>query len=338
VKKDRFNITVLGAGSWGITLGNLLYENGHKVKLWEFNPEQALKLQKERTFVSLKGFKLPEEIGITSSIEEAVTGADYVIAAVPSSSIEDVAKSLTKISIPASVKFVSAVKGFGKKTLQRPSQILRESLGKKNHIAVLSGPSHAEEVINKVPTAVVCASSNEKVSRDVQKLFSNVYFRVYTSTDLTGVELGGALKNVIAIASGIATGLGMGDNTKAALITRGAVEMNRLGSRMGARKNTFNGLSGIGDLIVTCFSEHSRNFKFGFMIGEGLGFDEAFAKMETTVEGIDTARSVMKLSKKYDTHMPVCEKVYQVLFNKKSSKEAWKELMLRPLKSEDIND
>ena len=334
-KKKKSKIAVLGAGSWGITLGNLLHQNGNEITLWEFNHRQAERLKRNRSFISLNDFKIPHNIKITNSLPDAVDSADYVLLAVPSTAVETVAKELSKIKVKRATTIISAVKGFDQRTLKRPTQVLRDHLGRGIHIAVISGPSHAEEVIKNIPTAVVVASVDFRTRLKVQRLFSNLYFRVYTSSDIVGVELSGTLKNVIAIASGIASGGGMGDNTRAALITRGNMEITSLGVRMGARRNTFNGLSGIGDLIVTCFSEHSRNFRFGRYIGLGLNFQQALNKMETTVEGIATTRSVHKLSKIHKVRMPVCEMVYKILFKNKAVDEAWRELMLRPLRSED---
>lgn len=333
-KKDRYNIAVLGAGSWGITLANLLFENNNNVTIWEFDPVQAKKIKKNRQFISLGKFRIPMEIDITDSLKYAVKNADYIVVSVPSSVIKAVVSKLAKLKLKSSVTLISTVKGFDQKTLKRPSEILKMFMGNNVSIGVLSGPSHAEEVIQKIPTAVVIASGSKKTKKDLQRLFSNQYFRVYTSFDIKGVELGGALKNIIAVAAGMVTGLGLGDNTKAALITRGNAEIARLGIRMGARRKTFTGLSGVGDLIVTCFSEHSRNFRFGKYIGKGFSFNEALAKMKTTVEGINTTRSCYKLSRKLDIQMPVCNQVYRVLFKGKNSHDAWKELMNRPLKSE----
>lgn len=335
-KKDQYRIAVLGAGSWGITLSNLLYENNNKITLWEFDPRQAAKLERNRSFFALKDFRIPEEINITDSLEEATYSSDYIVVSVPSSVINSVAGNLSKLKINTSTTIISTIKGFEQKSLKRPSEILRDYLGMNIHIAVLSGPSHAEEVIKRIPTAVVIASVNENINIELQKLFSNLYFRTYTSFDIKGVELGGALKNIIAIASGTASGLKMGDNTKAALITRGNAEITRLGVVLGAKRDTFNGLSGIGDLIVTCFSQYSRNFRFGKYIGEGDSFNEALQKVKTTVEGVYTTKSCYKLAKKLKVQMPVCNIVYEMLYKGKPADTAWKELMLRPLKSENI--
>ncbi|MDA3792297.1 MAG: NAD(P)-dependent glycerol-3-phosphate dehydrogenase [Elusimicrobia bacterium] len=338
MKTKQYKIAVLGAGSWGITLGDVLYNNGHNVALWEFDPVQAEKLKKNRKFVSLKGYSIPQDIKITSDMTEAVRGVRYIIVSVPSAAIGSVAGQLGKLKPLKSQTVISTVKGFENKTLNRPSEVLRNNLGKREHIVVLSGPSHAEEVVKNVPTAVVVASVSEKAAKEVQNLFSNVYFRAYTSGDIKGVELGGALKNVVAVASGISNGLKMGDNTKAALITRGVAEMIRLGLELGAKKSTFNGLSGIGDLIVTCFSEHSRNFRFGRFIGQGLTMKEALSKMDTAVEGAGTAKSCRELAKKYNVKMPVCNTVYEILYKGKDPEKAWKELMNRPIKSEGLEE
>lgn len=337
VKKIRQSrVAVLGAGSWGITLANVLHENKNKVILWEYDPIQTKKLQRYRTFITLKGYKIPKAITITNSLEEAATGADYIVVSVPSSALKSVVGKLSKININRKTVIVSTIKGFDQQSLMRPTELLEKHLGGNVKLAVLSGPSHAEEVVNRVPTAIVVATKNKSTGTNLQELFSNLYFRVYTSNDIKGVELGGALKNIIAIGSGIASGLGMGDNTKAALITRGNAEITRLGIELGAKRKTFGGLSGIGDLIVTCFSEHSRNFRFGKYIGQGYSIDEALKKTKTTAEGVYATQSCYKLSKKHKIQMPVCKMIYQVLYNNKPVEQAWKELMSRPLKSEYI--
>lgn len=336
-KKKEYKAAVLGAGSWGLTLGNVLYENGAAVSFWEFDLKQSEKLKKTREFPPLKGYKIPENIEVTNSMENAVCNADIIVVSVPSTAIGSVSKLLSETKFKSDALIVSTVKGFEASSLRRPTQVVGRAVGCRGRIGVLSGPSHAEEVVNRIPTAIVAASTDMETSCLIQKLFSNIYFRVYTSNDLTGVELGGSLKNVIAIASGISAGIGLGDNTRAAVITRGNTEITRLGTSMGAARETFNGLSGIGDLIVTCFSEHSRNFVFGRYIGMGLSFDEALSKMDTTVEGVNTARCVERLSKKYKVNMPLCLKVCEMLFEAKPASEAWKELMLRPLKSEGIS-
>ncbi len=333
-KKDQFKIAVLGAGSWGITLAYLLKEKGNEVRLWEFDPRQSKMLDKKRCFSPLKNFVIPSEIKISSSLKKTIEGSNFLVIAVPSKALKSTVMKIKKIKETIPPLLISAVKGFDYATLKRPTEILREELGRSFHICVLSGPSHAEEVIRKMPTAIVSASANRQAARQVQKLFFTDYFRVYTSDDIKGVELGGALKNVIAVASGITSGLGLGDNTRAALITRGNSEIKQLGTKMGARHKTFNGLSGMGDLIVTCFSMHSRNYRFGRYIGEGMSFSEAEKKVGTTAEGIYTVKSCIKLSKKYNIPMPVCAKVYDILYKGKNPAEATEELMTRPLKSE----
>ncbi|NLB35071.1 MAG: NAD(P)-dependent glycerol-3-phosphate dehydrogenase, partial [Elusimicrobia bacterium] len=269
------------------------------------------------------------------SLNDAVEDADMIVVSVPSVAIASTAELLKNAEFSDETIIVSTVKGFETVSLNRPTQLLEKELNGRGRIGVLSGPSHAEEVVNQIPTAIVAASTDTETRCLVQRKFSNIYFRVYTSSDLIGVELGGALKNVIAIASGIVAGSGLGDNTRAALIARGNTEITRLGIAMGASSDTFSGLSGIGDLIVTCFSEHSRNFRFGKYLGSGHTFEDALAKMKTTVEGINTAKCVDRLAEKYQVSMPLCNKISEMLFDNKSVSDAWKELMLRPLKSED---
>ena len=334
-KQRQYKVAVLGAGSWGLTLADVLNNNSHSVTVWEYDPRQALALENERVFPPLSGYRVPGEIRITDSLSRAVIDAEIIVVSVPSPAIARVAELLTGCEFPRGAVVISTVKGFEYETLLSPSEVLGKSLGRRVRIAALSGPSHAEEVVRKIPTAVVAASSSKKTRKLVQEVFSNIYFRVYTSSDIKGVEFGGALKNVIAIAAGIAGGMGMGDNTRAALITRSTAEIMRLGESMGASAKTFSGLSGIGDLIVTCFSEHSRNFRFGRFIGEGLSFEEALSRMDTTVEGVNTAKCVRRLAEKFGVQMPLCFKVCEMLFEGKHPGEAWKELMLRPLKSED---
>ncbi|MGM0567602.1 MAG: NAD(P)H-dependent glycerol-3-phosphate dehydrogenase, partial [Elusimicrobiota bacterium] len=326
-KKDRYNIAVLGAGSWGITLAKLLYEKGHKVNLWEYSLSQSRKLDKERRFPPLGNYIIPRGIKITSSLGQSLNSSDYALLVVPSKALRSTCLEMQKLKKVLPPVIISAVKGFDYESLKSPTQMLRAHLGKRVHLSVLSGPSHAEEVIKKVPTAVVSASSNIETAAEVQKLFSNDYFRVYTSSDVRGVELGGALKNVIAIASGVTRGLGLGDNTRAALITRGNNEIKSIGIKMGARQVTFNGLSGIGDLIVTCFSEHSRNYRFGKYLGEGKSFEQAKKKVSATVEGADTVKSCIKLSSIYRVPMPLCKAVYEILYKGKDPAVASRELM-----------
>jgi len=327
---------ILGAGSWGITLAILLFEKGFSIKVWEFERKQAEILRKKRKLRFLPWVDIPQEIEITSSISNALEGARLVIVALPSHVVRRVAKKIAKIPLPEDTIIVNASKGLEDKTLLRMSQVLSEELPRKlrKRIVVLSGPSHAEEVSRKIPTTVVVASTNESLNRDIQKIFFTPYFRVYTNSDIIGVEMGGALKNIIAVAAGIADGLGLGDNSKAALITRGLVEITRLGRALGARPATFSGLSGIGDLIVTCTSGYSRNRNFGEKIGQGKSLKEALSEIEMVVEGIRTTRAAYQLAKKYKVSMPITEQAYKVLFNNKKPSEAVRDLMLRDAKPE----
>jgi len=330
------NVAIIGAGSWGITLAILLFEKGFSVKLWEFERTQAELLDKKREFRFLPWVNIPREIEITSSISRAIEGAKLIIIALPSHVVRRVAKKMAQLPLPEDIIIVSASKGLEDSTLLRMSQVLSEELPKKlkGRIVVLSGPSHAEEVSRKIPTSVVVAANSEKLGGEVQKIFFTPYFRVYTNPDMIGVEMAAALKNIIAIASGVADGLGLGDNTKAALITRGLVEITRLGKALGARPITFSGLSGMGDLIVTCISRYSRNRNFGEKIGQGKSLKEALSEIEMVVEGIRTTRAAYKLAKKYNISMPITDQVYNVLFKNKKPSNGVKELMLREAKPE----
>jgi glycerol-3-phosphate dehydrogenase (NAD(P)+) len=327
---------ILGAGSWGITLATLLFEKGIFVKVWEFERKQAEILRKKRKLRFLPWLDIPREIEITSSIPQALEGVRLVVIALPSHVVRRVAKKIAGICLPKDIIIVIASKGLEDKTLLRMSQVLKEELPEKlrERIVVLSGPSHAEEVSRKIPTSVVVASKNEKLNREVQKIFFTPYFRVYTNSDIIGVELGGALKNTIAIASGISDGLGLGDNSKAALITRGLVEVTRLGKILGGKQTTFSGLSGMGDLIVTCISRYSRNRNFGEKIGQGKTLKKALSEIKMVVEGIRTTKAAYQLAKKYKISMPITEETYKVLFKNKKPSEAVRDLMLREAKPE----
>ena len=327
---------ILGGGSWGITLAILLFEKGFSIKVWEFERKQAEILRKKRKLRFLPWVDIPQEIEITSSISNALEGTRLVIIALPSHVVRRVAKKMAEISLPEDTIIVNASKGLENKTLLRMSEVLSEELPRKlrKRIVVLSGPSHAEEVSRKIPTTVVVASTNEKLNREVQKIFFTPYFRVYTNSDIIGVEMGGALKNIIAVAAGIADGLGLGDNSKAALITRGLVEITRLGKVLGAKPATFSGLSGMGDLIVTCTSRYSRNRNFGEKIGQGKSLKKALSEIKMVVEGVRTTKVAYQLAKKYKVSMPITEQAYNVLFKNKKPSEAVRDLMLREAKPE----
>jgi len=328
--------SVLGAGSWGTTLAVLLQMNGHDVTLWEFKKSYAKTLKKTRlNKLFLPGIKIPEEIDITYNLTEAVTNQHMIVIAVPTQFIRDVLKKINKMNF-SDTTFVSVSKGIEKGTLMTVSQIIHDEIPNLNdhNIGVLSGPSHAEEVSKKIPTTVSCASNDKETAKLIQVAFSTPYFRVYYTTDMIGVELGGALKNVIAIGAGIADGADFGDNTKAAIMTRGIAEISRLGIAMGADPLTFSGLSGMGDLIVTCMSKHSRNRYVGEQIGKGNKLKAVIKSMNMVAEGVETCRSVFELSRKHQVTTPIADAVHQVLFEDKDPIKATYELLSRDRKSE----
>jgi glycerol-3-phosphate dehydrogenase (NAD(P)+) len=328
-------IAIIGAGSWGMAVADLLHANGHSVILWEHNDHDFRLLKSTRAnHARLKNFTLPSEIDLTQSLEEAVKSADLILLTTPSQFVRGVLESIKPL-IPRGVHVVTLAKGIENGTLKRMSEVIAEVLHiESSGIAVISGPSHAEEVAVKAPTAVVVASTDDTTAIKIQELFSNNYFRVYKSDDVIGVELGGALKNIIAIATGITDGLGMGDNTKGALITRGLAEITRLGVTLGARAETFAGLSGIGDLVTTCVSRHSRNRFVGEAIGKGQQLDDILSRMTMVAEGVATTRSGYELSMRYSVEMPITRAVYQVLFENKPPADGVAELMGRRLKAE----
>jgi glycerol-3-phosphate dehydrogenase (NAD(P)+) len=328
-------ISIIGAGGWGTALAILLAENKNNVILYEYFKDYADLLNKKRENLKfLPGVKIPKEVKITNSLDETLDNIDILIFAVPSKYLRNILKDISKTHISKNVIVLSVIKGIDYDTLNRISVVIDKELNLKGRVAVLSGPSHAEEVSRKVPTAVVIASTNKSIANILQKIFSNYYFRAYTSQDVIGVELGGALKNVIALAKGILDGIGAGDNTKAALITRGLVEMKRLAVKMGAMSETLNGLAGIGDLIVTCMSKYSRNRMVGEKIGKGEKLEDISKSMEMVAEGITTTSACYKMSKIYKVEMPITNEVYNVLFRGKKPREAINDLMKRGLKSE----
>ncbi|NOZ61227.1 MAG: NAD(P)H-dependent glycerol-3-phosphate dehydrogenase [Calditrichaeota bacterium] len=335
---DKQRVVVLGAGSWGIALAMVLSYNNHQVTLWEFRPDAADKLKKTRDAGEfLPGIQLPQSIEVENDLEKTCQGKDLFIVAVPSHVVREVATRIGEIAISQKPKaVVNVAKGVENKTLLRMSQVLQKCIPwlNRDNVATLSGPSHAEEVSRKIPTAIVAASRNPEIAEYIQKTFMNKYFRVYTNQDIIGVELGGSLKNIIALAAGICDGAGFGDNTKAALQPRGLVEMVRLGTAMGAQAITFAGLSGMGDLIVTCMSRHSRNRYVGEQIGKGRKLQEILDEMVMVAEGVKTTRSAYELSKKFGVEMPITDQVYQVLFNDKNPEDALYELMMRGPKEE----
>ena len=327
-------IVVLGAGSWGTALSLHLKRAGHQVSLWSHDPEKALTLDQTRENKALlPGILLPEEVKITSDIQEALKEKEAVVFAVPSHVIRSTAVAAAK-AWPPGAWALSASKGLEETTFLRISEILKQSLRSETPIAVLSGPSHAEELSRKMPTTLVAASPDKGLSKTVQDVFHSDYLRVYTSQDVPGVEWGGALKNVIAIAAGITDGLGLGDNAKAALMTRGLHEMTRLGVALGAQAKTFAGLAGMGDLFVTCTSRHSRNRLLGEKIGKGASPQEALTEMVMVAEGVKTAPAVQGLARRSGVEVPIAAEVHQVLFLRKNASEAAKSLLSRTAKPE----
>lgn len=329
-------IGVLGAGSWGTALALLLYHNGHEVELWSIIQDEVDMLREKREHTSkLPGVKLPDDMKITSNLEEAMKDKDMLILAVPSPFTRSTAGMMKKYAKDGQL-IVNVAKGIEETTLMTLSDIIEEEIPQAN-VAVLSGPSHAEEVGRGLPTTCVVGARDRKTAEFIQGLCMSPVFRVYTSPDILGIELGGALKNVIALAAGVADGLGCGDNTKAALITRGIAEIKRLGTAMGAHAETLTGLSGIGDLIVTCASVHSRNRMAGVLMGQGKSMKEAMDEVKMVVEGVYSAKAALELSKKYNIEMPIVLEVNAVLFEDKDPKEALNELMLR-VRKEEIED
>jgi glycerol-3-phosphate dehydrogenase (NAD(P)+) len=329
-------VSILGAGSWGIALSVLLYSNQHQISMWEFDHNEMVKLlDKRENPRKLPDIKVPVPVEITDDLNEAVKGKEVLLLALPSHTLREVAKKLSDIDLEDPI-IVNLAKGIENDRLCRMSEVLVRELPENSHnkIATLSGPCHAEEVARGIATSVVVAGFDEKVVKEIQQLLMNQYFRVYTNSDLVGVELGGSLKNVIAIASGICDGLKLGDNTKGALLTRGLAEMIRLGEKMGAKAQTFAGLSGMGDLITTCMSQHSRNRFVGEKLGQGKSLKQVLEQMVMVAEGVNTTRSAFQLARKFHVEMPITEQVYRILFQDKDPKQALLDLMSRNPKSE----
>lgn len=326
-------ITIIGAGSWGTALALLLYNNGHQVTVCSGNEEEIRMLQEKREHLTkLPGVRLPEEMEFTTDMERALLDRDLLVMAKASPYVRTTSRELSHL-IPDGQLIVNVAKGIEADTLMTMSDIILEEIPQSN-VAVLSGPSHAEEVGRGLPTTIVAGAHDRETAMYVQNVFMNPVFRVYTSPDILGIELGGSLKNVIALAAGTADGLGYGDNTKAALITRGIAEITRLGIAMGAQPDTFYGLSGIGDLIVTCASVHSRNRKAGYLIGKGYTMQQAMDEVRMIVEGVHSARAGLELSEKYGIETPIIRAVGEVLFENKSPRLAVDELMQRVKKDE----
>lgn len=327
-------ISVIGSGGWGTAIALLLCRSSHSVCLWSYLDEERRRLESDRENKEfLPGVPFGDaDITFTSSIKEAAEFSDIIISAVPSKAVRSTARALAPFS--AGKIIVNVSKGFDAETLCRLSQVFEEEI-KDITVAVLSGPSHAEEVARGIPTTNVVACKNPEVSEMLQRLFMSQSFRVYTNPDIIGVEFGGALKNIIALCAGITDGLGFGDNTKAALMTRGIHEIARLGMAFGAKEKTFSGLSGVGDLIVTCTSMHSRNRRAGILIGKGETLESAVNDVHMTVEGVSATKAAYNLAKSVNVEMPITEAAYKVLFEGKNPRDAVAELMTRTGKSED---
>lgn len=321
------SIGIIGAGTWGTALAVLLKGNGHEVVIWSFNKEETKELLRTRVHRNLPELTIPEGITFTDDLGAAMEDKDLLVLAVPSVHVRETARKM-KPFIRKGQVVTNVAKGIEEHTLMTLSQMIEQELPGAE-VTVLSGPSHAEEVSRGLPTTCVAGAHKRHVAEFVQGIFMSQVFRVYTSPDLLGIELGGALKNVIALAAGMADGLGYGDNTKAALITRGIAEISRLGMDMGGRMETFAGLTGIGDLIVTCASMHSRNRRAGILIGQGYTMEEAMAQVKMVVEGVYSAKAALALAEKYHVSMPIVEQVNAILFGGMPAREAVQELMLR---------
>ncbi|MCF6466454.1 NAD(P)H-dependent glycerol-3-phosphate dehydrogenase [Clostridium sp. Cult2] len=327
------NIGVIGGGSWGTALAILLSNNNHKVDIWVRDKRQMEQMREHRENSKyLPEVTISESINVTDDISEAIYNKDLLVLSIPSHGVREVLNNHKNLFNKEQI-IVNVAKGIENDTLLRISEIVGEILP-DNPYAVLSGPSHAEEVARNMPTTVVAASLDKRVAEYVQDIFMSPFFRVYTNPDVIGVELGGSLKNVIALGAGVSDGLEYGDNTKAALMTRGITEIARLGEKLGANSLTFSGLAGIGDLIVTCTSMHSRNRRAGILIGQGKTLEEAIKSVGMVVEGIKTTRSTYELAKKYDVIMPITKEIYEVLYEGKDVKNSVVNLMLRDKKHE----
>lgn len=325
----NIRVTVLGDGGWGTALALVNLRRGNEVMMWSAFADYAETLREERENVKfLPGVKLPKDLKITSDLKEAVDFGDALVLAIPSQYLRNIIFKIKELPYQDKI-LVSTAKGIEKKTCLRPSEIIRSVLGKKVPLVVLSGPSHAEEVARRIPTLTVAASDDPKHAQYVQEHFRDPQFRIYVQKDLVGVEFGGALKNVIAIAAGVCDGLKFGDNTKSGLITRGLYEIVRLGVKHGANPNTFFGLSGIGDLITTCFSKHGRNLHVGCELGKGRKIKEILGEMDMVAEGVDTALSVHQLCEREDLQLPIMGEVYQMLFENKDPGEVVAALLSR---------
>ena len=326
-------ISFIGCGSWGGALGQLASKNGYSVLMWHRNSQMVEKMTEARSHYILPQMVFGNSVQFTNDLEKTVSYSDILVLSTPSQTVRGVLESIG--TIDQNKIIVNIAKGIETETLMTVSDIIIDVKDfNYSNIVTLSGPSHAEEVMSGFPTTLVSASKNPEAAIKIQKIFSNNNMRIYTSSDIRGVELGGAMKNVIAIAAGISDGIGYGDNSKAALMTRGIREIARLGNAMGAESGTFSGLSGIGDLIVTCLSQHSRNRRVGQQIGEGKILENILSEMQMVAEGVETAKSLHRLIEKYRVEMPISEAIYQILFHDADPKESVYRLMTRELGSE----
>lgn len=327
-------IAIIGSGSWGVALGIHLANMGHKIKIWSYNKDEAKLINEERKCKFLPNAIIPNNIECFTDFEDVIKGADLILHVTPSQATRETVKKYKKFVDCKNQPIIICSKGIEKETVYTLDEVIKEEMPDAR-IGALSGPSHAEEVSVAIPTVLVIGSKDEELKNQVQKVFMNERLRVYTSDDIRGVELGGALKNIIAFCTGVAAGLGYGDNTFAALITRGLTEIKRLGIQLGAESSTLYGLSGLGDLIVTCLSEHSRNRKAGFLIGQGKTIEEAKKEVGMTIESIDNIEVAKKLSEKYGISMPIVDIVYDILYNNLNPNKAVEILMTREKKVED---
>ena len=328
------NISVLGAGTWGIALATALATNGHDVTVWSAIAEEIHLLSQIRTHKNLPGMRVPPQVSFTLDIDNACEGSELIVFAVPSVFVAETARKAAEYIHDGTV-IADVAKGLEERTHMTLTEVIDREVGAgRTRLVALSGPTHAEEVALRLPTTIVAASRDEEAAKFVQNVFSNDFIRVYTNDDIKGIELSGALKNIIALAAGISNGLGYGDNAKAAIVTRGIAEITRLGVRMGCKFETFSGLAGIGDLVVTCTSQHSRNNRAGYLIGKGYSAKEAVAQVGMVVEGLNALPAAIDLSRSVGVELPICEAVYSVVTGKISVSEILPHLMERKLKSE----
>ena len=325
------NISIIGSGSWGVALAVHLASVGHNVKIWSFMEEERDIINNEKRCKFLPGLVLPENISCSTNFEEVIEGTELILHVTPSKFTRSTFKQYKQYV--GNKPVIICGKGFEKETLETLDEVILEEMPEAK-VGVLSGPSHAEEVSVAIPTALVIASKHQNILKLVQDTFMSEKMRIYTSNDVKGVELGGALKNIIAFCSGVAAGIGLGDNSFAALITRGLKEISRLGVELGGKEETFYGLSGLGDLIVTCLSEHSRNRKAGFLIGQGISLEDTKKEVGMVIESIDNIEVAYELGKLHNIEMPIVETVYKVLYKNLDPKEAVKNLMTRDKKME----